>query len=278
MSYQNKYRLLAFVTLWKLQKRNSIVRYKKQSKVARAKELGISYNLFKTLLKQCIDNNLVRETKNGHIVLIKLTTILEFLNKDERAYKKRNFTFNKYLDFFKKCTYEKISFKIIYNQIRKAVVLKNYRQQQYRIDNVEQVIVAFKDPTYRFKVGEPLYRAILRRASKTAHSSGISADEYVDRLTGRKTGLTIVSGKHHVGKLIGMSSATGQRVLKDLATKEVTRKKVDHIVVECRDSLQYAGLVDRYGAKNHIILGNRAVYLSKGSEIILNERQKSSEI
>jgi len=84
MSYQNKYRLLAFVTLCKLQKRNSIVLYKKQSKVARAKELGISYNLFKTLLKQCIDNNLVRETKNGHIVLIKLTTILEFLNKDER--------------------------------------------------------------------------------------------------------------------------------------------------------------------------------------------------
>lgn len=219
MEMIQKYKLLAFITLCKKSRNNSVFLYQNESSVKRSKELGVSFNTFKKFKVICLENSLLKEV-NGHLIFVKMLDILTFLN--DGIICEKNLTFNRFVLFFNYITYDNISYKNIYNQIRKSLVLKNYKQQEYNIKRNKSFI---KD------LGHGNKKAI-KVLIKQARSLGKSTAEYLKCLPKHKE--RIVSGKNHISKIIGMSPSTGQRLLKELSQKEVTRivitKQLSNIV------------------------------------------------
>jgi hypothetical protein len=208
MQQIQKYKILAFITLCKKSRNNSVLLYKNESIVNRCKELHIGFNTFKKFKQICLENSLLKEV-NGHLIFVKMLDILTFLN--DGIICEKNLTFNRFVLFFNYITYDNISYKNIYNQIRKSLVLKNYKQQEYNIKRNKSFI---KD------LGHGNKKAI-KVLIKQARSLGKSTAEYLKCLPKHKE--RIVSGKNHISKIIGMSPSTGQRLLKELSQKEVTR-------------------------------------------------------
>ena len=208
MDIVQKYKLLAFITLCKKKRNNSVFLYKNESMSIRCKELGIGFNNFKKFKQLCLDNSLLREV-NGHLIFIKMLDILTFLN--DGVVSEKNLTFNRFVLFFNYTTYNILTYKNIYNQIRKSLILKNYKQQEYNIK---------RNKSFMKDLGHGNKKAI-KLLIKQARSVGKSTTEYLKCLP--KHNQRIVSGKYHVSKIIGMSSSTGQRILKELSKKEVIR-------------------------------------------------------
>lgn len=264
----SKYKLLSFITLCKKQRRNSVCLYKNESITKRVKDLGIGYNNFKKYKQICLDNNLLRVTSKGNLVFIKMKDILTFMN--DGVVSEKNLLFNRFVLFFNYTTYEKLTFKNIYNQIRKSIVLKNYAQQQYNIDITQDLIKTYYNKDYRnTKAPKAIFRTF-KRISKNAAKVSKSSDDYMKSLS-LKNKTYIVSGKYHVANLVGMSSSTGQRLLKDLSKKEIKRETVKVTLANSLSKEVYNSYLDMYkNTKYMVIPSNNRIYLIKGSKITIN--------
>lgn len=264
-----KYKLLSFITLCKKQRRNSVCLYRNESISKRVKDLGIGYNNFKKYKQICLDNNLLKVTSKGNLVFIKMKDIMTFMN--DGVVNEKNLTFNRFVLFFNYTTYEKLTFKNIYNQIRKSIVLKNYSQQQYKIDITQDLIKTYYNKDYRnTKAPKANYRTF-KRISKKAAEVSMSSNDYMKSLS-LKNRDYIVSGKHHISRLIGMSSSTGQRILKELSKKEIKREVIKETLSTILSRDIYDSYVDMYKNTTYMVVPSQdKVYLIKGSKITLND-------
>lgn len=195
--------------------------YCNEAKSKRSSELHYNYNTFKRMLYLCISEGLIKITKKGHYQAISNKNILTYMN--DGVIKEKNLTFNKYVKFFKKYTYEgTVTPKIIYEQVIKSLILKNYTQQQYNIDKIKKKLEVYESSFYRTKSASKSDLRLVRKLAKEASVKKLSTADYVKSL--KEKNKTIVSGKYHVSNIIKMSSTTGSRYLKKLSEREVKRK------------------------------------------------------
>lgn len=254
MDIVSKYKLLSFITLCKKQRRNSVCLYKNESITNRIKDLGIGYNNFKRYKQLCLDNNLLRVTSKGNLVFIKMKDVMTFMN--DGVINEKNLTFNRFILFFNFTSYEKLTFKNIYNQIRKSIVLKNYKQQQFNIKRTQLLLNCLDHRNTR----------AIKKVIKLAAKANVTTTEYIKSLSSKNN--NIISGKYHVSKLVGMSSATGQRILKDLTKKEIKRTVIKELLSTELNRANYDYYTELYS--NDIVIPiNNAIYLYKGSSITI---------
>lgn len=251
MEMIQKYKLLAFITLCKKSRTNSVCLYKNESLVKRSKEIGIGFNTFKKFKQICINNNLLRE-KDGCLIFVKMTEVLTFLNDGVVA--EKNLIFNRFLLFFNYVKYDVVSFKNVYNQIRKSLVLKNYRQQEYHIK---------RNKSFKQDLRNGNSKAI-RILIKKAKEAGLSTSDYLKSLP--KFSERIVSGKYHISSIIGMSPSTGQRLLKELSLKEVHRMIQTKKLSNCQNNYELEALRNDFPGKA-VHLTKKGSFLYLGSVI-----------
>lgn len=251
-----KYKLLSFITLCKKQRVNSVCLYKNESISLRAKELGIGFNNFKKYKQICLDNSLLRVTTKGSLVFINMKDIMTFMN--DGVVNEKNLTFNRFVLFFNYTSYEKVTFKNIYNQIRKSIVLKNYTQQQFHINRNQLLLDSLSHRNTR----------AIKKVIKLASKANMSTEQYIKSLPNKNN--TIVSGKYHVANLVGMSSSTGQRLLKELSKKEIKRTIIKELLSTSLNRVEYDYYTDLYSTTTHMVIpSNKCIYLYKGSTITI---------
>lgn len=263
-----KYKLLAFITLCKKQRRNSVVIYKNESIANRAKAMGIGYYTFKKYLDICIKNKLITETTTGHYILVKMRDILVFMN--DGVVTAKNLTFNRFVLFFNYHEYETITFKEIHEQIRKSIILKNYKQQQFRIDQTQHLVKFYFNKDYRTqRAKQEVYNTYISIV-KQARKEYMTSEEYIKSLS-KKSRKYIVSGKYHVAGLIEMSPSTGQRLLKQLSKKEIKREVQTQDITNTYNSKTFDFYSDYFRKSKFRVVPTRTkLLLFKGSRITLN--------
>jgi hypothetical protein len=254
MDIVQKYKLLSFITLCKKSRRNSVLLYQNESISLRAKELGIGFNNYKKYKQLCLNNNLLRVTSKGNLVFIKMIDILTFLN--DGVVSEKNLTFNRFVLFFNYIQYEKLTFKNIYVQIRKSIVLKNYKQQQYNIERTQLLLNCLDHRNTR----------AIKKVIKLAAKANMTTTEYIKSLSSKN--YNIISGKYHISKLIGMSSSTGQRLLKELSKKEIKRTIIKELLSTELNRANYDYYTELY-SDNIVVPIYNAIYLYKGSSITI---------
>jgi hypothetical protein len=249
-----KYKLLSFITLCKKQRRNSVCLYKNESISKRVKDLGIGYNNFKKYKQICLDNNLLKVTSKGNLVFIKMKDVITFMN--DGVVNEKNLTFNRFVLFFNYTDYEKLTFKNIYNQIRKSIILRNYKQQQFNIERTQLLLNCLDHRNTR----------AIKKVIKLAAKANMTTTEYIKSLSSKNN--SIISGKYHVSKLVGMSSSTGQRILKELSKKEIKRTVIKELLSTELNRANYDYYTELY-FNEMIIPINNAIYLYRGSSITI---------
>jgi hypothetical protein len=213
---QQKYKLLAFTTLVKLRHDNSVL-YGQEGGKSTAKALGISYNTFKKYKKQSISLGILNPM-GTHYQFIGIRKIVTILELDD--------CLNKHTRWFRHAGYTKVSFKIIYNQIKDILVLNNYKQQDHQIK------------THSYEMGVFIAKdcnSILNGKQRSVYKKLNKRGETLTSLRSR-TKDTIVSGKNHVARILGMSASTGSRLLHKLHTS----KRIERKVVKTRIDLPFS--------------------------------------
>lgn len=147
--------------------------------------------------------------------------------------------FNRHVKCFRKCTYDGIiTRKKIYQQVQHSLVLKNLTQQHYHIEKFKDIEDAY------FKIGDRITsqthrRRILKKVAKSAAASGMTTDVWIKRA--RETNKqSIVTGKSHMAKLLGMSESSGGRILRRMhALGIITRTVIMQVLgkVVCQAEL-----------------------------------------
>ena len=96
----------------------------------------------------------------------------------------------------------------------------------------------------------------------------MSTEQYIKSLPNKNN--TIVSVKYHVANLVGMSSSTGQRLLKDLSKKEIKRTIIKELLSTSLNRVEYDYYNDLYSNTTHMVIpSNECIYLYKGSTITI---------
>lgn len=276
MQQKDKRKLLAFITMVKLNRSNSVVLYSNEAKSKRASELHYNYNTFKKNINLCISEGLIKTTKNGHLQVVKMQDCITYFN--DGVVDTKNLTFNKHVLFFRYFKYDentKLTPKIIYEQITKSLILRNYAQQQHCINKNQYYIDLYETSFYctnlvREKSFTKSDRSLLNKLSKVAGKLNLSTSDYIKIL--KEKHKAILSGKYHVADIVEMSTSTGSRYLTKLAKKEISRE-----VIKLRRNLplnqaNYELLQAEYPkakvVPSHVM---NCFFIYKGSEIGLNK-------
>ena len=276
MQQKDKRKLLAFITMVKFNRSNSIVLYSNEAKSKRASELHYNYNTFKKHINTCISEGLIKKTKNGHLQVIKMQDCLTYFN--DGVVDTKNLTYNKHVLFFRYFKYDensKLTPKIIYEQITKSLILRNYSQQQHCINKNQCYIDLYETSFYCTSLVKEHGRSksdrrLLNKLIKAAGKLNLSTAAYIKSL--KEKHKTIVSGKYHVADILEMSTPTGSRYLKKLEQKEISRKVVKLQKNLPLNQASYELLQAQYPrAKVVPIHVLNCFYVYKGSEIELSE-------
>jgi hypothetical protein len=254
---QHKYKLLAFATLVKLHQTNSVL-YGQDGGKATAKALGISYNAFKKYRKQSLELGLL-VPKGKHHQFLGIRSIFKMLDLEEMG---------KHHRFFRYVSYGKASLKVIYNQIVKALVLNNYKQQDHRIKQKSFHIEVFEAKERNRTLDDKFLRVWkkLEKKGETLPSLRSSLQK------------TIVSGKNHVAGIIGMSPSTGARLLRKYHKAGI----IERSIITKRINLEYNHgsydfIKEFYNKCIVIPIPSLGIFLhSLGSAISLPDPQSSS--
>ena len=272
MEKKTYYKLLSFCILLKLNRKNSMI-YNEESIVQLSSDLKINFRTFKKYLDASIKHGLIKKQGN-HLYAIKYRYLISEwsnLNGQDKNLQK----FFTHLYAFKKTKYNKVpSFKDIYNQVVESIIFKNFKQQEYKILKEQEKIEIYRNS---LKSGcNPVDRRsskILKSLTKEASQRRKSTDAYVKCMEMKKDKY-IKTGKNHIAKLLGMSSATGQRRLKKLETSEKVQREVIRVntglpaINECFDVLKEEKKLISSTAT--IVPMNKTLWLCKGSKITLN--------
>jgi len=276
-----KYELLAFATLVRLKRSTGVLEYKNENSSNKCKELHMSYPKYKKLKKQCLNLGILNESKNGHLMFIGVSEILNILNEGIDI---PGLRFNKHLKFYNKVTYvEDVKFKTIVEQIRDSFCIINFSRQDFKIRKNQEMIDTYNLSTSSNKVMAQEQRKrvqwVLKKLSKLARQANMSTEDFVKRLEENNNG--IITGKYHIANLLGMSSSTGSRILNSLENKGIKREKIIHrINMEVNQESflalksMYNGVVIPSKYKNHFMIyeGSR-IYLDNysNSRVIENK-------
>lgn len=263
------YKMFAFCILLKFNRDNSML-YSDESERKLSRDLNLNTRTFKKYYNACLNEGLI--VKQGtHFNVIGYAKIIEnWRNKfKEVDDSKSEFLFS-FLQIFNCTTYKQKSFKDIYNQILDSIVIKNFKQQEFKIKETKQTLAIYKEGTLlgsKKKLNTHEQKK-LKNFAKKANSLGFSADRYFECLS--NADIYIKTGKDHTAKQIGMSSSTGTRILKRLqAQGKVYRETV---MLHTNMPVNNAGFdyLKSLNKETTIVQSQGEFILSKGSRIDLN--------
>lgn len=192
------YKILAFCAVIKNHRRNSMV-YNAENKTILCKELGMSYNSYTKYLRLSRQYGFIKDLNKSYQV-IDLVIIIKSLFGDVK-----NAKINKHVRFTENIQ----SFKQCYETIVKQIILKNYRQQQYKIDKKIKLLESISNRNLVHN------KKLIKSLAKIASRNNMSFDNYISHLY-RTTTKDILSGKNHIAKLIETSPTTGTKWLKKM--------------------------------------------------------------
>jgi hypothetical protein len=229
MTQQRRYRILAFVLLLKKYRDNSVI-LSSENKLFMSKKLGMSYNTYSSLLKESLELGIIKPSGKhfqviGLIDSIGKLELLEYVTVHQ--------------DFYKRAYFEFKNYKQVYEELVKLVALHNYKMQAY---NIEQKDILFS----KNKEDRKKRNKILKKCCKKAAKTGICTDDYLKNLkVNRKR--NIVSGKFHLGKVLGYSSSSGSNWLRKMHNDETITRKVNYFFIEGKhDPISYGYLINEF--------------------------------
>lgn len=229
MTQQRRYRILAFVLLLKKYRGNSVI-LSSENKLFMSKKLGMSYNTYSSLLKESLELGIIKSSGDNFQVIGLIDSIgkLELLQY-----------ITVHQDFYKRAYFQFKNYKQVYEELVKLVALHNYKMQAYNIEQKE--ILFSKNKEDRFK-----RKKILKKCCKKAAKDGISTDAYLTNLrVNRKR--NIVSGKFHLGKILGYSSSSGSNWLRKMHNEATITRKVNCFFIEGKhDPISYGYLINEF--------------------------------
>ena len=209
---------MSFVTLVKLARDNSVID-KATVETKFSKEIGISYNSYKKYLRSSVQIGLIKVVK-GHYVVMGLVGVINALGLDG--------TIDKHNRFFKGVEYKEVTFNNVYNHLVDGVVLKNYKQQAFKINNRINKYNTAKLILSNSNLATKQTKAIAKQLEKEAAGTGLL--RYLKGIVSDNSNCSIVSGKYHVSKLIGMSTTSGSnRLTKLVKDGKITREVIKRV-------------------------------------------------
>lgn len=269
-----KYKLLAFCTLVKLTRNNSILQHKDESDNTVACSLNMNYNTYKKYKALLITHGFTKMV-GPHLGLLKVADILTLLN--DGVVDQKNLKFNKHLLFFKKVEYTTVSFKEIYNTIVNSVILKNIDQQLYNINSSKKELDIYKQTSSnRNRAIGSKDLSSLKRLAKKAGSKNMTTEDYV-KSTEERGYKDIVTGKFHVSKMTGFSPTTSSRLLKRLVSdKFITRTVINKPLSTIDNKMSLYELQNIY-PKGYIYLSRRynRFFVCTGSVINITDKYRN---
>ena len=158
MTWLKKYKLLAFICAFKRYRRNSVL-YKSEKDYIIAKKLGINVKTVHEYLYCARHYNYLTKRKDGTEQFIPLNKIIMQLICNGNSTEYRRFRF---VRFFKGS--QANTFKQFYEEIRKNIVLVNYKRQKYVQD-------FFTDLPELLKTRKVHRKALIDRKSTRLNSS-----------------------------------------------------------------------------------------------------------
>ena len=247
--------------------------YKKEALHKISSDLGMNFRTFKKYFDKCVSLGFIKH-QGTHFQAASYSQLIKiwedpFLNTEDHTLQDRKQQFFlRHLYVFNKTSYKKRpTFKDVYNQIIDSVIIKNFKQQEYKINQEKEKISVYKrTKTSRLGSNKGDNRkqlTALKALAKDAAKAKMSTDDYVKSMSGRDN--YIKTGKTHISKLIGMSASTGKRRLKSLEeSKKIKRERIVENtnlpgLHECFDVLR--------SESNHFIIQGKKLHLSKGSKI-----------
>lgn len=239
-----KYKILAFISLFKKHRKNSII-FKDESRITLSKKLGISYNSFKKYYNFCIAKNLL--TPYGqHLQFVKLTKVFFILNID----------LNKYHIFHSWKRYEVLDIKQIYNQIQEQILLLNFKQQQFRIKKKKKEVELVLAVENSKKSHPKKVKSLIKKYGSFSKAKGSISKKYKD---------SIVSGKYHSSKLLGCSPSTGLNILRRMNNVSIRRT-----IISEKLNIPYTFTSFDNLKKDYLIIPSekkKCFFVSKGSTV-----------
>jgi len=232
-----KLKLLTDASFLLKMRNNGILQYGVQTDHQAAASLGLGLVRFESIKSRGLKAGTLIQTK-GAIRLIKFSNICTILN--DGVVGEANLMFNRYVECFKRFTCNgPLTWEKVYHQIQHSLVLKNFKQQQYRIEKWKDT----EDAYYRIGdriTSEKKRNSILKKVAKCAAALGITTDDWMKRAR-TKNKQYIVSGKTHMARLLGMSESSGGRILRRMHKLGIiTRTVVMQVLgkVSCQAELE----------------------------------------
>jgi hypothetical protein len=262
------YKLFAFAILLKFNRENSMV-YNDESFRKLASDNNINGRTFKKYFNLCKKEGIIVGQGEHYNVIAyhKIINVWQSKFDNSQEYNKECDLFS-HLQIFNQTTYKKKTFKNIYNQILDSIIIKNFKQQQYRINEVKQWIgiynKSFDGNKNLNKYEQKQTKLLMQRAA----SFGMSVDAFIKRLN--ECDIYIKTGKFHAAKKVNMSASTGTRILKRLQTEEKVYREI--VVLPTNIKVNHAGF-DYLKAQNKeqtIIISEGEFMVAKGSRIEMN--------
>lgn len=262
------YKLFAFAILLKFNRDNSIV-YNDESFRKLASNNNINGRTFKKYFNLCIKEGIIVKQGIHHNVIgyYKIIKLWQSKFDNSQEYNKDCDLFS-HLQIFNQTTYKKKTFKNIYNQILDSILIKNFKQQQYRINEVKQWISiynkSFDGNKNLNKYEQKQTKLLMQRAA----SFGMSVDAFIKRLN--ECDIYVKTGKFHASKKISMSASTGARILRRLQTEEKVYREV--VVLHTNVSVNHSGFdyLKTQNKEQTIIISEGEFLIAKGSRIEMN--------
>lgn len=217
LKQSKKYRLLAFITLVKFQRRNSIVD-KNMAEVKFANMIGVSYPSYKKYKRACLDLGLAYEV-NGHTFYKAMKDVLVILDLPQ---------INRHVRFFNKAKYSKKTFNEVYKRISEEIYFNKLRQQEYFVNKNQVKYNLSKSLINNRQIASKVDRAMLKSLRREAINKGKGLLEYAQSIVIEHTisKKNIVTGKNHAATVIGMSTATGSNRIKALQERGLITERV----------------------------------------------------
>jgi hypothetical protein len=218
MTQLAKYRTLAFITLIKLERKNSVVDMEAHLGHFAAK-IGISYNSYKKYRKICLELGLCK-IENGHDRYIDIQQCIQVLGLTK---------INKHVHFFNKCKHADRTLIGVYDTIIKGITLNNFKQQQHNTNKNKDLKRVTKLIRKNRNIASAKDRAMVKHITKNARYHNLSTLEYCDSILLKElqpTEDSIKTGKYHLSKLLGLSPSTGINLLKDMIKDNTVKRTV----------------------------------------------------
>lgn len=254
MNVESKYKLIAFAALLKSKQKNSII-FVNDGDVAIAKKLGLSFNTFKKYKNLCIVNDLFVISK-CNLQMKSLPKIIKALGLDDVIHKHIRFT-----------STESLTLRMYYNRILKAILMNNFRQQEFnrcRVIERRNVLVQTMNGHNLGKKEKALFRKLVKESKGNFQT-------YSKRVI-KSVSKNVVSGKNHASALIGMSASTGIRTLKRMDREGDIKRQVISVKSNAPYSFEGYDNLNKTEGKSGVLVpspSNKCFYISVGSSIIL---------